>query len=55
MIVNKITYIRLDILVLKVESVLPDINTDNGEVRNQGVLVGSGSNLEFLSRRVNAL
>lgn len=37
----------LDVLVLKVESVLPSINTDDGVVRNQGVLVLGGDNLKL--------
>ncbi len=39
--------VGLDVLVLKVESVLPGINTDDGVVRDQGVLVLGGDNLKL--------
>lgn len=49
------TYISLDIQVLQVERVLPDINTDDRDVREQGVLVRSGGDLKAFGGRVVAL
>ena len=45
-------YIGLDILVLEVEGVLPDVDTDNGEMAQKRVLVGCRGNLKLLRRLV---
>jgi hypothetical protein len=46
------TYISLDVLVLEVEGVLPNVDTNDGDQAEERVLVGSGRNLETLSLRV---
>jgi len=50
-----LAYVDLDVLVLEVESVLPDINADNGDKVEQRVLVGGGGNLQTLGGGVEAL
>ena len=49
------TDVRFDVLVLKVERMLPDINTDDGNVTEEWILVGSGNNFKCLGRRVETL
>ena len=49
------THVGLDVEVLEVESVLPDVDTDDGDEAEEGVLVGGGSDLEALSLGVVAL
>ena len=49
------THVGLDIEVLEVESVLPDIDADVGDEAEEGILVGGGSNLEALSLAVVTL
>ncbi len=49
------TYIGLDVEVLEVESVFPDIDTDNRDVAQERILVGSGNDLELVVRRVYTL
>ena len=49
------THIRLDILVLEIEGVLPHIDTDDGHQVQEGVLVGGSGNLQTLSGGVESL
>ena len=49
------TYVSLDVEVLEVESVLPDVDADDGDVAQERVLVGGGGELEALGRGVVAL
>ena len=49
------TDVNFDILVLKVEGVLPDINTDDGNMSEKGILVCSGYDFKSLGRRVETL
>ena len=42
------TYISLDVLVLKVEGVLPYVDTNQGDEAKERVLVRGGGNLESL-------
>ena len=49
------TYVGLDVEVLEVERVLPDVDADDGDVRQERVLVGSGGDLEDLQGGVVAL
>ena len=49
------TYVSLDVEVLKVEGVFPNIDANDGDVRQERVLVGSGRDLDNLGRRVVAL
>jgi len=51
----KETYISLDVEVLEVEGVFPDINTNDGDEMKEGILVGSGSDLKTLGLGINAL
>lgn len=49
---NSVKVIGLDVEVLEVESVFPDIDTDNRDVAQERILVGSGNDLELVVRRV---
>ena len=49
------TYVSLDVQVLQVERVLPDVDADDGDVGQEGVLVGGGGDFEDLSLGVVAL
>ena len=49
------THVRLDVEVLEVEGVLPDVDADDGDEGEEGVLVGGRRDLETLGRRVQAL
>ena len=49
------THVGLDVEVLEVERVLPDVDADDGNVREQRVLVRGGSNLKNLRRGVVSL
>ena len=49
------THVGLDVLVLQVERVLPDIDADDGDERQEGVLVRGRRELEALRRRVVSL
>ena len=49
------TYVSLDVQVLQVERVLPDVDADDGDVRQERILVGGGRDLDHLGRRVVAL
>lgn len=49
------THVSLDVLVLEVERVLPDIDANNGDMAEERVLVSRSSNLETLVRRVQSL
>ena len=53
--ITKCTYVSLDVEVLEVEGVFPDINANDGDVRQERVLVGGGRDLDNLGRRVVAL
>ena len=52
---KKNTHIGLDVLVLEVERVLPDIDADDGNVSEERVLVSGGHNLKTLVRGVVSL
>ena len=49
------TYVSLDVEVLEVEGVFPNIDADDGDVRQERILVGGGRDLETLGRGVQAL
>ena len=49
------TYVGLDVEVLEVERVLPDVDTDDGDMGEERVLVRRGRDLDDLRRRVVAL
>lgn len=49
------TYVDLDVEVLQVERVLPDIDADDGDKRQERVLVRGRRELEALRRRVVSL
>ena len=49
------TYVSLDVEVLEVEGVFPNIDANDGDVRQERVLVGGGRDLDNLGRRVVAL
>lgn len=49
------THISLDVKVLEVESVLPNVDTDDREERKQRVLVRGRRDLQLLRRRVHTL
>ena len=52
---TKGTYVGLDVEVLEVEGVLPDVDADDGGVGQEGVLVGGRGDLETLGGWVQAL
>jgi hypothetical protein len=49
------THIRLDIEVLEVKGMLPNVNANDGDVGEEGVLVSSGCDLQTLGGGVVAL
>ena len=49
------THVSLDIEILKVEGMLPDIDANNGNVAQERILVSSGDNLQAFGGRVQAL
>lgn len=49
------TDVNFDVLVLKVKGMLPNINTDDGSVSEEWILVGSSDNFNCLGRRVETL
>ena len=49
------TYVGLDVEVLEIEGVLPDVDANNGDVGQERVLVGSRRDLNDLGRGVVAL
>lgn len=49
------THVDFDIEVLEVESVFPDIDTDDRDQGQERVLVGGGGDLETLGRGVQSL
>ena len=49
------THVDLYVEILQVESVFPNVNPDDGDVRQERILVGRGDNLELASGRVKAL
>ena len=53
--INKESHIGLNVLVLEVESVLPDIDTNDGDEGEERVLVSGGGDLETLGGGVQAL
>ena len=52
---TKGTYVGLDVEVLEVEGVLPDVDADDGDVGQERVLVGGRRDLNDLGRGVVAL
>jgi hypothetical protein len=52
---NSVHVVSLDVEVLEVEGMLPDINTDQGNEREKRVLVWGGGKLKSLSGRVHTL
>ena len=42
------THISLNIMILEIKRVLPDVDADDGDVRQERVLVGGGDDLELL-------
>ena len=52
---KRVTYVDLDVEVLEVESVLPDIDTNDGNEGEERVLVSGGGDLETLGGGVQAL
>ena len=49
------THINFDVEVLEVERVFPDIDTDDGDMSEERILVSSGDNLKDLVARVQTL
>jgi hypothetical protein len=49
------THINFDVEVLEVERVFPDIDTDDGDMSEERILVSSGDNLEDFVARVQTL
>jgi len=49
------THINFDVEVLEVERVFPDIDTDDGDMSEERILVSSSDNLEDLVARVQTL
>jgi hypothetical protein len=49
------THVGLYVEVLQIEGMLPNVNTDYGNVREERVLVGCGDDLQLAGGRVNAL
>ena len=45
---EKGTHVGLDVVVLEVERVLPDVDADDGDVGEKWVLVRGGDDLELL-------
>lgn len=52
---NRGTYVSLDVEVLEVESVFPDVDTNDGGKVQEGVLVWCGGDFEALGRGIDAL
>ena len=52
---NSSTYVDLDVLVLEIEGMLPDVDTDDGDVSQKRVLVGGGRDLKSLGDGVDTL
>lgn len=50
-----ITHINLNVEILEVESMLPDVNPNDRDVRQKRVLVCSRGDLEALGGRVQTL
>jgi len=48
-------YINLDIEILEIEGVLPNVNTNDRDQVQEGVLVSSGSNLQTLGGGIEPL
>lgn len=53
--ITNATYVDLDVKVLQVEGMLPDINTDDRDVSQERVLVSGGHDLETLGGGVQSL
>lgn len=49
------THVGFDVEVLEVECVLPDVDADDGDVGQKGVLVGSSNDFQTLGRGVQTL
>lgn len=52
---DRVEVVDLDVQVLEVERVLPDVDADNGDERQEWVLVRGGGELEALALWVHAL
>ena len=52
---TKGTYVGLDVEVLEVEGVLPDVDADDGDVGQERVLVRGRREVQGLGNRVPAL
>jgi hypothetical protein len=52
---SRSTHIDLNVEVLEVERVLPDINANDRNMREERVLISRGSNLKTLSVGVKSL
>ena len=51
----KMSHVGLYVLILEVERMLPDVNADDGQVREKRVLVRGRSDLELLGSLVQTL
>ena len=49
------THVSLNVEVLQVKGVLPNVNADDGNVRKERILVGSGDYFQFSGARIIAL
>ena len=49
------TYVSLDVEVLEVEGVFPNIDANDGDVRQERILVSGSNDLETLGGGVQAL
>jgi hypothetical protein len=49
------THVSFDIEILEVECMLPDIDSNDGNVGQERILVRGGENLQALGSRVQAL
>jgi hypothetical protein len=49
------TYVDLDVQILQIKRMLPDINAEDGQMRDERVLVRRCRDLELLRLRVHAL
>ncbi len=49
------TYVCLDILILKIKCVLPNVYTDDRNMRKERILIGSSGNLKLLGFWIDTL
>lgn len=52
---RKVTYVSLDVEVLEVEGMFPDINANDGDMAQQRILVRGGDDFELVVCRVHTL